>query len=216
MASPSFSGILLVTVETNEVANRKTIPCERCIAEYERREDMYYRVAIKADSPSPWQWKSTVLSSLDAVFQWLRLYRALPYDRLHIFSSSSREMMNEQPVREGLELESDSVPALQFLHERMMYSSEAPGEASAGERRKNERIAPIAVSIGSSSNESSWGAFVLDQSGVNFLEKRRIELEQGAGGDHDQPYQFRLPSSLPQALAWTKLLVRVQQGEIQP
>jgi hypothetical protein len=80
----------------------------------------------------------------------------------------------------------------------------------------NERIAPIAISIASASNESNWGASVLDQSGEGFLEKRRVELEHGAGGDHDQPYQFRLPSSLPQALAWTKLLVRVQQGEIQP
>ena len=177
---------------------------------------MYYRIAMKANSSSPWQWKSTVLSSRDAVFQWLRLYRALPYDRLRIFSSSSREEMSEQPVREDLELESASVAALQFLQERMIYSSEASGEASAGERRKNERIAPIAVSIGSASNESSRGAFVLDQSGGGLLEKRRVELEHGAGGDHDQLYQFRLPSSLPQALAWTKLLVRVQQGEIQP
>lgn len=174
---------------------------------------MYYRIAIKADSSSQWQWKSTVLSSPDAVFHWLRLYRALPYDRLRVFLSASREVVNEQPVREGLELESDSLAALQFLRE---HSLEAPGAALAGERRKYEPIAPIAVSIGSVSNESGWGAFVLDQSGASFLEKRRVELEHGPGGDHDRPYQFRLPSYLPQALAWTKLLVRAQQGELEP
>jgi hypothetical protein len=43
---------------------------------------MYYRVAFYQSAiqvnPSPtWQWKSTVLSSLDALFQFLRLYRAL-------------------------------------------------------------------------------------------------------------------------------------------
>jgi hypothetical protein len=52
---------------------------------------MYYRVAIQVN-PSPlWQWKSTALSELSALFQWLRLYHALPHDRLQVFSSCSRE-----------------------------------------------------------------------------------------------------------------------------
>lgn len=33
---------------------------------------------------------------------------------------------------------------------------------------------------------------------------------------HDLPYRFTGPSSQPQVLAWTKLLVRVQIGELQP
>jgi hypothetical protein len=47
---------------------------------------MYYRVAIQVDQVPHWQWKSTALSSLDVVFQWLRLYHALPQDRLRVFS----------------------------------------------------------------------------------------------------------------------------------
>jgi hypothetical protein len=43
---------------------------------------MYYRVAIQRDPPSFWQWKSTALSELSALFQWLRLYRALPHTSL--------------------------------------------------------------------------------------------------------------------------------------
>jgi hypothetical protein len=50
---------------------------------------------------------------------------------------------------------------------------------------------------------------------MSLLEKRREELERGAGGDHDLPYQFTLPTSMPQVLAWVKLLARVQQGEFQ-
>lgn len=176
---------------------------------------MYYRIAIKADSSPHWQWKSTVLSSLDAVFQWLRLYRTLPYDRLRIFSFSSLEEMNEQALRESLALESDSVTAAQFLHERMC-PTEVSGEALAGETRKSERIAQITVPTGSASRGNDRGTSTLDQSSTSFLEKRRVELEHGAGGDHDQPYQFSLPSSTPQVLAWTKLMVRVQRGEIQP
>jgi hypothetical protein len=45
------------------------------------------------------------------------------------------------------------------------------------------------------------------------LDRRREELERGAGGDHDLPYRFRLPTSTPQVLAWVKLLVRVQRGD---
>ena len=52
---------------------------------------MYYRVAIQVDPSPTWQWRSTVLSSLDTLFQFLRPYQVLPQDRLSVFSSSSRE-----------------------------------------------------------------------------------------------------------------------------
>src|SRR5260370_38313325 len=106
---------------------------------------MYYRVAIQLD-PSPlWQWKSTALSSLDALFQWLRLHRTLPQDRLRVFSSSSCEEMNEQLVRENKELRSISVTAAQFLQKRLIISREVAWEASArGTRWKGEKTsAPI-------------------------------------------------------------------------
>jgi len=45
-----------------------------------------------------------------------------------------------------------------------------------------------------------------DESSRSPLEKRREELERGAGGDHDLPYRFMLPTWLPQVLAWVKLL----------
>ena len=85
---------------------------------------MYYRVAIQVD-PSPfWQWKASALSELSALFQWLRLDRALPHDRLWIFSCTSLEEMNEQLVRENQGLGSTSVTAAQFLNERLMSSQE--------------------------------------------------------------------------------------------
>jgi hypothetical protein len=37
---------------------------------------MYYRVAVPVDPLSTWQWKSTVLSSLDTLFQFLHLHLA--------------------------------------------------------------------------------------------------------------------------------------------
>src|SRR5207248_11703193 len=55
------------------------------------RKAMVYRVAIRMDRGSPWQWRSTPLSSMQALFGFLRLYQALPVDRVRVFSSATRE-----------------------------------------------------------------------------------------------------------------------------
>jgi hypothetical protein len=175
---------------------------------------MYYRVAIQVDQVPHWQWRSTVLSELSAVFQWLRLYRAVPQDRLRVFSSSSREEVDEQLARENQGMESTSVSAAHFLQARIIGSRTGWG-ASAGETPGNERTTSVAVVTEPPPGESSREAQPVDERGVSFLEKRRVELERGAGGDHDLPYRFTLPGSMPQVLAWVKLLVRVQQGDFQ-
>ena len=167
---------------------------------------MYYRVAIQGqgdqlDRPPSWQWKSTVLSSLSTLFQFLRLYGALRHDHLRVFSSSSREGLEEQLAQEDRGHESNSVTAAQFLRERM--------------GSYQERVS-TAVATQPSLNESCKGFTTLDRGGLSALERRRLELESGAGGDHDLPYWFTEPSSQPQAIAWMKLLVRVQEGEWHP
>ncbi len=79
-------------------------------------------------------------------------------------------------------------------------------EASAGGSRAHERTTTIPAETGGTPDESC----------MSPLEKRREECERGAGGDHDLPYRFTLPTSMPQVLAWVKLLARVQQGDFQP
>jgi len=177
---------------------------------------MYYRVAIQVDNESTWQWKSTPLSSLNTLFQWLQFFRALPKDRLRVFSSASREEMNQQLAQENQGLLSTSVTAAQFLQERLIGSRVMAGEVEARGTRRNEPEASITVAIESTSNERSWGAYTLDERGSSSLEKRRAELERGGGGDHDLPYRFTLPLSTLQVLIWVKLLVRVRNGELHP
>ena len=164
---------------------------------------MQYRVAIQIGQSSTWQWKSTPLSSLGALLQWLQGYRAFPHGRLRIFSSCSREEMNEQLVRENEGLVSASVLATQFLQERML----AP--------RGNERTPSSTGVTEPELRASSRGGDVLDGGGIDALERRRLALESGAGADHDVPYRFALPASMPPVLAWMRLLAKVHRGEVQ-
>ncbi len=168
---------------------------------------MYYRVAIQVDPLPTWQWKSTLLSSLNTLLQFLRIYHALPQDHLRVFSSRSREGMHEQLARENTGLESNSVTAAQFLQERGLRSAAMTlAEQSNHATRESQEMKSIAVTTTTSLNEGS----------KSVLERRRLELELGTGGDYDIPYTFTLPASMPQVLAWIKLLAKVQRGELQP
>ena len=98
----------------------------------------------------------------------------------------------------------------------MIGSREMAGEVGARGPSGNERRTSIDLATEPSPNESSQGVNALNGKGVSPLDKRREELEHGGGGDHDLPYSFALPASMPQVLAWMRLLAKVQRGELQP
>ncbi len=50
---------------------------------------------------------------------------------------------------------------------------------------------------------------------MSALERRRLGLELGPGGDHDVPYSFVLHASMPQVFTWMRLLAGIQRGELQ-
>ena len=208
---------------------------------------MYYRVAIRRQEdqlnrPPSWQWKSTVLSSLQALFQFLRLYGALPQDHLRVFSSSSRESLQEQLAQENKGLNSHSVTAAQFLQERNIAvqeraqsASEQSVSAQAAQQgatvatwardlwEKHAAMRTVqAVQQGETVTTSSLLREDITTTGapesncLSFLDKKRLEIELGPGGDHDVPYSFALPASLPQVLAWMRLLAKVHRGELEP
>jgi hypothetical protein len=177
---------------------------------------MYYRVAIRVDAAPTWQWKSTVLSSLSTLFHFLRLLRALPHDQLRVFSSTSREGLAEQLEQENKGLASASVTAAQFLRERMLHPPTVMRSISEREGGTERERGAIAVISQAAVNGHVGEGSVLESRGRSALERRREALESGLGGDHDLPYRFSLPISLPQVLAWMSLLARVQQGELHP
>lgn len=177
---------------------------------------MYYRVAIQVKTSTCWQWRSTALSSLDAVLRFLRLYYALPLERLRVFSSSSRQEMNEQLARENSGLGSNSVTAVQFLRERMIHVSETQLDVPVHEIRTHKETAAIGITAGGSLNTYRAKALVSDERYMGVLDSKRVEVECGAGSDHDLPYTFALPGSRPLVLAWVKILAKVHRDELQP
>jgi len=52
-----------------------------------------------------------------------------------------------------------------------------------------------------------------DKYRTSWIEVRRLEIELGSGGDHDQPYMWSLSSSSAHVLAWMKLRALRERGE---
>jgi hypothetical protein len=50
----------------------------------------YYRLAIQHRQTPYWTWKTTAVSSLQAVFHLLRIYRMLPQDSIRVFTAASK------------------------------------------------------------------------------------------------------------------------------
>ena len=158
--------------------------------QHRKRQSMFYRVAIRQErdqhdqSPS-WRWQSTVLSSLQSVFQFLRLYRARQ-DHLRVFSSSSREGLQQQLIQENQGLESSSVTASHFLQQRMIRPSESRRAMSELGAQEHQERSPIAVTTTNQRDESSKADQTPAGGDISSLERRRLELELGPSGDHDQ------------------------------
>jgi hypothetical protein len=129
-----------------------------------------------------------------------------------VFSSHTPEGLQEQLRQENSELGSSSVTAAHFLQQRMLHSS---GVTSACEAQGHEETTSIAVSITTRLDESSGATSAPLERSMSPLERRLLEHERGTGGDHDVPYHFALPRSMPQVLAWMRLMGRVQRGEVE-
>jgi hypothetical protein len=90
-------------------------------------------------------------------------------------------------------------------HIRVFLSS-SPEQMDVMLSRENLGLLSTAVAV-----DQLW-----DMHRMSWVEVRRLEVELGAGGDHDLPYTWSLPPSSSQVLAWTRLLARQTRGELVP
>jgi hypothetical protein len=175
---------------------------------------VYYRVAIQTNSLPAWKWESSVLSSLDILFQFLRLHHAIPAHQLRIFTSPSREDMNEMLLRENSGLDSNSVTAEQFLRARHLHVWETGKPAHIQQETQTTTEVGAVVPSQPTLPERNMKMDNVPTFTMNPLDRKRQEIEFGAGGDHDCPYTFTLPQSILEMLAWIKLLEKVQGSSI--
>lgn len=175
----------------------------------------YYRMALQNQQTTAWIWKTTVLTSLQAVLQLLRIYSALPQDHIRVFTAASKENLNEMLTNENTNLASCSVTAAQFLQERKLLVPGQAQNASVEDMAEQPVRQAAAVAANSSLRERNTTSGFPGFGNTNSLEKKRLEIECGPSGDHDTPYRFSLPISMPQLLAWTRLQTRVQAGELE-
>jgi hypothetical protein len=174
---------------------------------------IYYRVALRANETAEWRWKSTVVTSLQAILGLIKLYSCVPKDRIRVFFSSSVEAMNAMLARENEGLASNSVTAEQFLNGKRISPAEMALLESEPGPDENKVAVPTPVLAASAVNEKRVS---MNEGPINVLDIRRLEVEPGIPGDHDMPYKFSLPTSMPQKLAWLKLMMKVQSGELEP
>ena len=192
---------------------------------------IYFRVALRMDQSSQWRWKSGMLSTPGTLFDFLNMYDRVPKNRLRVFFATSREFMNEMLVRENSGLVSNSITVEQFLksgkridgqnirqleselglqvNKELIVKSVITGQL--GDERSSLQTPSSVESANSVLSETQW-----KNSGGSSLELLQAESEWSEGGDHDTPYTFSLPVSIRQALAWARLLAKVQRGELEP
>ncbi len=88
-------------------------------------------------------------------------------------------------------------------HMRIILST-SPEQMETMLGRENQGLLSTAIPV-----DQLW-----DRYRVSWIEVRRLEMELGAGGDHDCPYIVSL-SSGSHVLAWMKLRTRRVQGALE-
>lgn len=182
---------------------------------------IYYRIASQKRQSTEWEWKSTILNSLESVFRLCRLYSAVPTERLRVFMASSAAYMDVLLARENLGLPSNSLTVNQLIHNRQCVAApdirrfelelgwqegaEVTGSALVLARASNQESAPDSPSEAEQDQEQEPDA------------TPEVEHDhEPEAGDHDMPYNFAFPKFTPHALAWIRLRARVEAGELIP
>jgi len=159
------------------------------------------------------------------------MYDRVSKNRLRVFFATSKTVMNEMLVRENNGLLSNSLTVEEFLERGRKIEGQyiKQLEFELGLQESMELIAKSAITRKLGDESSSLQAVssieptnpVIVETRVNnqesnFIRQTREKLEWSRGDGYDTLYTFALPVSMPQILAWTRLLAKVQRGELIP
>jgi hypothetical protein len=183
------------------------------------------------NEPSQWRWKSSILSTPGTLFNFLNMVDRVPKNRLRVFFATSREFMNEMLVRENRGLLSNSIAVEDFLKNSrkidgqrikeleceldLQVSKELIAKSVITRKLGDEQVSMPATSSIETRNYTAVEAIGTGLANI-LVGLMQEDSEWSIGGDHDTTYTFALPVSMPQALAWARLLAKVQSGELIP
>ncbi len=166
---------------------------------------IYYRIATQPHPLSPRRWLTTTLTSLQAVMLFLQMHRSPTQAHWRIFFASSAEALEEMLAAEQEGKASFSLTPAQFLSKLQPHALEAQQkEAEAALAQVGKRAQAESGPI-NTQRTPRISAPLPAVGAISALELRRLELELGAGGDHDTPYVFAFPRTLPEIRAWLRL-----------
>jgi hypothetical protein len=173
----------------------------------------YYRIAIQSPHAPTWRWQTTKLTSLHAVLDYLHLYRCPQHARQRVFFTSSVETFDNLLALENQGGASFSVPAEQLLHGPLQAAELEPGNTDEASAHEHQLVLPTGIATKEDLKDDSTSGLPVYAGSSPASEARRLEIELGTGGDHDLPYIFAFPRSMPESLAWIRLRASVQRGE---
>jgi hypothetical protein len=175
---------------------------------------IYYRIAVQTRRSPTWRWMTTRLTSLHVVLNYLQTYRCPAYAQLRIFFASSEGTLEDMLAAENRGDASFSVTPEHLLSRgQPELLAEGPSaEAQVPARQQTLTLTASADAL----NGLEAPAMPLAMGSLTLMEARRLELELGAGGDHDLPYRFAFPRRLPETCAWIRLREHVQRGDLEP
>ena len=172
-----------------------------------------------------------MLSNPGTLFDFLKMYDRVSKNRLRVFFATSTSIMNEMLVRENSGLLSNSITVEEFLKSGRkidrQYIQQLEFELGLQESKELMARSVITRKLGDEHSSFQTGSYFESANAVtpetrgsnlesNPLKQTQEESKWSGGGDYDTPYTFALPVSMPQALAWARLLAKVQRGELEP
>lgn len=163
---------------------------------------VYFRAAIKVGETSRWQWKSTLLTSLDAVYGFLRMYERVEKERIRVFFASSPVFLKEMLWRENNDQVTNSLLAGQFYRAK-------------GKIDMLEMVRLESEVVGQLENREPMSSTIVMEPVLerNEIDPLPMSYEQGT---YDAPYMFTLPTGTQEILIWARLMTSVQSGVLVP
>lgn len=178
---------------------------------------IYYRIAIQEQLTTVWEWQSTFVKSLEALFQLGQQFECIPAEQVRIFAASALEYLDMLLPRMNLGLPTNSLTLEQLLHDHQKitapyvsyFERELGWQEDVAEQQLLLNLEP--------------GFEVVAELGllpVGTLERAVdadfvLDLEPG-WSNHEEPSSMAFPTCASQTLAWMKLRDKVQAGELIP